>query len=373
MFVERFMAWSVQAGACQRSAAVCDLARTYVSQSVAADDIKATEQVFTLYLQDPDMRVRAALAEALAPAQTLPKAIVWGFLEDVSAVAAPFYALSPRLRAEDLLHGLARHCTVIEAAIAAREDLDDASARLIVQKGTQASVLALLDNPAIVLGKGLLHDCATRLGHGAAVRNALLQRDDLAPATRQSLLQHLCTVLTLWADDLGIGERPSFAHMTSDAVNRASIRICEDAAHDDLADYAEHLLNTDQLTPCLLLRALVGGQFDLIEASFARLSGMSALRVRSILESGRKAAFKALLGKTGLPIELYSVFASGIEAWMVGDEQVDSSSVLTAMLVAAEENSSTDGATYALLGRMAGEAHREASQSYERQLLLAAA
>ncbi|MEL7274597.1 MAG: DUF2336 domain-containing protein [Pseudomonadota bacterium] len=373
MFVERFMAWSAQAGASQRSAAVCNLAQTYLNLDVAADDLQATEQVFTLYLQDPDMRVRATLAEALAPARDLPKAIIWGFLEDVSAVAASFYGLSPRLQAADLLYGLARQCPIIEAAIAARHDLNDACARLIVERGSKAGVLALLDNPAIILGSGLLHDCASRLGGEAEVRNALLRRDDLAPATRQTLVQGLSQALTLWAGNLGIDDRPSLAHASSDAVNRASIRIAEGAMEEDLADYANHLLETEQLTPGLLLRALVAGQFDLIEQSLAKLSGMSALRVRSILESGRKAAFRALLRRTGLPTSLYGVFAAGIEAWAQADEDMDGAGVLAAMLMAAENDGGTDGATHALLGRMAGEAHRDASQTYEQQLLLAAA
>ncbi|MEM9733781.1 MAG: DUF2336 domain-containing protein [Pseudomonadota bacterium] len=373
MFVERFMAWSAQAGATQRSAAVCKLAQAYVHQYVAADDLKATEQVFTLYLQDPDMLVRAALAQALAPSEHLPKCVIWGFLEDVSAVAEPIYAVSPRLNCGDLAAGLNRNCAKIEAAIARRYDLDDDCVRTIVERGTAAGVLALLENQAITIGHGLLQDCATRFGDDVAVRNALLQRDDLPPATRQSLVQSLTNVLTLWAGDWGVEDRPSFAHMACDAVNRASVRIAEEAQTDDLEGYVAHLLNTEQLTPGLLLRALVSGQFELIEQAFAQLSGQSAPRVRSILESGRKAAFEALFRKTGLPVGLYAVFAAGIEAWLVAEDEVDEANVLAAMLVAAEGDSHVDGATYALLGRMAGEAHWEASQTYQRQLLLAAA
>ncbi|MEL7230850.1 MAG: hypothetical protein AAGK38_13250, partial [Pseudomonadota bacterium] len=77
--------------------------------------------------------------------------------------------------------------------------------------------------------------------------------------------------------------------------------------------------------------------------------------------------------RTGLPTSLYGIFAAGIEAWAQAEEDMDGAGVLAAMLMAAENDGGTDGATYALLGRMAGEAHRDASQTYERQLLLAAA
>lgn len=372
MFVERFMAWSAKAGACQRSAAVCELAATYLANGVSPEDMRATEQVFTLYLQDPDRTVREALAEVLSPCDSLPKHLIWSFLQDESAVAAPFYAHSPRLNGDDLAGALALGCPATEQAIARRHDLDDRTVRLLVERGTSQGVLELLANPTICLGRGLLQDCANRLGDVAEIRAALLQREDLCPATRQTLVQGLSTVLTLWADDFGMGERRAFAHSTSDAVNRISVDIAARFEADEMEAYVAHLLSSEQLTPGLMLRALVAGQFELIEQAFAQLSGLSALRVRSIMESGRHAAFEAMFRKTGLSRGLHTVFAAGIDAWTVAEDDGAGDEVLATMLIAAESDSVTDSTIYALLGRMAGEAYRDASRTYERQLLLAA-
>ena len=370
MFVERYMAWSVGAGAQERAEAIVELARHYIDDQIDPDEVSSTELVFTLYLDDPSPMVRHAMAALLAPSPMTPKTLVWGLTQDLPDIAAEVYEHSPHFRALDLLHAVEAGSVPVQCAVANRDDIDAATVRAIAIAGDAAAVCMLLENTTVVLGPGLKHDIAGRLGDDPEVRTLLLDHDDLKPATRQMLLRRLTGALLSLSDDRQWNESVQMTHAANDACNRVTLDIAAEAADDNMAEYVQHLRDTDQLTPALLVRAICSGNIPLFESAISELSGASVKRVRSIVVHGRISAFRSLYKSTGLPSTAYGAFASAISVWQTAEE---GDNVLAMIIERAEDHPEVDGALLALLGRMSAEVSRKEAVGYDRQLLLEAA
>jgi len=370
MFVERYMAWSVGAGAEERAEAIVELANHYIEDQIDPDEISSTELVFTLHLDDPSPMVRHAMAAILAPSARTPKTLIWGLTQDFPDIAAEVYEHSPHFRGLDLLHAVEAGAEPIQCAVATREDIDPATVRAIVVGADALAVCTLLENSTVVLGPALKHDIADRLGDDPDVRSLLLEHDDLKPATRQMLLRRLTGALLDLSDDREWGQSAQMAHAANDACNRVTLDIASEAADETMAEYVTHLRDTNQLTPALLVRAICSGNIPLFEAAISELSGASVKRVRSIVANGRISAFRSMYKRTGLPNTAYGAFAAAISVWKTAQEGDD---ILALIIEQAEQHPDIDGALLALLGRMSAEVSRKEAVGYERQLLLEAA
>ncbi len=369
MFVERFMDWSHGASVEERVEAIARLARKYVEPETPSKIRCEATQIFTLYLDDPSIEVRSSMACVLAPSDRTPKPLIWSLVQDVPEVAAEIFAVSPLLRSTDIVHAVRSGAPLVQQAIAAREDLDGDIVRAIVAHGHEHAVLELLDNELVVLGPGLKHDIAVRLGEAATVRGKLLEGDDIAAATRQMLVCKLTNSLLSLTEDRKWGGPAQMESAISDACNRATVDIANHAGGNSMGDYVVHLCDTGQLTPALLIRAICAGNAALFENAIAILSQTSLKRVQSIVDEGRVSAFSSLYQRTSLPKSAYSVFAAAISVWQNTDDDV---SVIMEIISRVENDPSVDGEIMALLGRMAAEENREQAKNYERQLLLAA-
>jgi len=369
VFVERFMAWSVAAGVEQRSKAISELAGDLLTGKVAEQDEPDCEQILTLYLDDPNTRVRRALASAVAPHSHAPRTLIWALAEDVAEVAEPIFATSPILRSKDLVHAAVNGEELLQSAVARREDIDGAVCRALVEKGLPLAICGLLENKSVVLGPGLKHDIAVRLGDVPEVRELLLASNDLAARTRQILVERLSTSLLSFATGKGWAEESKMANVTRDACNRVAIDIAGQTDPDNMPEFVQHLRDTDQLTPALLVRAACHGNAAMLENTFALLSGKSLSKVQSIIDANRPSAFRSLYSRTGLPEAFMPVFRAAIETWR---NPVTELEAMAEIITRVENDAMIDGATFALLGRIESELKRKGAKTYERPLLLAA-
>src|SRR6185437_6032995 len=172
MIVRQFLQWVRNAPACERAEATGALARAYLYSELSADDAAAAEGAMLVLLDDPSPLVRRALADALAASPSAPAAVMHALACDQPQIAAPVLALSPLLVDADLVDAVAAGCPGVQAAIASRAALPRAVSAAIAEVGT-----------------------GERFGHLAAIREPLLQRDDLAAATRLTLVTKLSETL----------------------------------------------------------------------------------------------------------------------------------------------------------------------------------
>src|SRR5579862_3056624 len=195
MIVRNFLQWVRTAPAGERAEATAALARAYLYSDLSPDDLGAAEGAMLMLLDDPSPLVRRALADVLAASPDAPPAIVFALSSDQPSIAAPVLALSPLFIDADLVDAVATGGPAVQAAVASRAALPRSVAAAVAEVGTAEACLVLVENHDADLAPLSTDRIVERFGHLAAIREPLLARDDLAVATRQTLVAKLSEAL----------------------------------------------------------------------------------------------------------------------------------------------------------------------------------
>jgi uncharacterized protein (DUF2336 family) len=314
MIVREFLQWVRTAPASERAEATSALARAFLYSDLSPDDLGAAEGAMLMLLDDPSPLVRRALADALAASPSAPPAIVIALAADQPLIAAPVYALSPLFIDADLVDAAASGGPVIQTAIASRAALPRSVAAAIAEIGTAEACLILVENCTADIAPLSVDRIVERFGHLAAIREALLLRDDIPAATRQSLVIKLSETLAGFVAERAWLDVDHAQRIAREACEKATVAIAADTPETELRPLIRHLCATGQLTAGLILRALLSGNILLFEEALAELTDMPVLRVSALLHGRGSVALRALLEKAQLPPSTFPAFKEAIEA-----------------------------------------------------------
>ena len=318
MIVRQFLQWVRNAPAGERAEATGALARAYLYSELSADDAAAAEGAMLMLLDDPSPLVRRSLADALAASPSAPPAVVHALAGDQPQIAAAVLALSPLLVDADLVDAVATGGPSVQAAIASRAALPPAVSAAIAEVGTGEACLILIENPGADIAPCSIDRIVERFGHLAAIREPLLQRDDLAAAARLTLVTKLSEALAGFVTGRNWLDAEHARRVTREACEKATISLAAEAPDGELRPLIRHLRESGQLTAGLILRALLSGNVTLFEEALAELSDMPIGRVSGLIYSGGFAGLRALFDKAGLPASTYPAFRTAIEAMREG-------------------------------------------------------
>ena len=314
MIVREFLQWLRIKTAGERADGATALARAYLLSPLSIDDRAAAEGAMLMLLDDPSPLVRRALAEAFASSELAPAAVVHGLAADQPDVAERVLERSPLFIDADLVDFVGTGTADIQTAIARRPMLQRAVAAAIAEVGAAEACLVLIENGEADIAPFSLNRIVARHGHLAAIRGALLQREDLPAPTRQALVAKLSQNLADFVaarDWLGLDRAHRIA---SEACEKATVALAATSDTIEVRPLVCHLRETGQLTAGLVLRALLCGNIVLFEEALAELSGMPLHRVAGLVHGKGDAGFRALYGKAGLPASAYAAFREAIEA-----------------------------------------------------------
>lgn len=382
MIVERFIAWAETACAAERTEAIRDLSLDFVD--IGAKDPRADDliQLFMLFLDDPSSNVRAEMARILAHCDDASASIIGALAQDIPAVAEPVWRHSAVLTADELLHAARNGDPIIRQAIASRDDLEEETVLALAETAAASAVLALLENADVIIGPGLLHEIAVRLGDDPAIRAHLLRDDDLLPHTRQMLVRHLSSSLFALAEEKSWCGSDRIRAVANDSANRVTIDIAMATNAELMGDYVSHLRQSGQLTAALLLRSICTGNAVFFEHSIAQLAGVSLARVQSIIDDGKATAFRSLYHSSGLAENAYPIFLAAMSVWkQLGAVELEadvseaalSSVAIDGILERVEKTARVDPALLSMLRRWSTEASRKTARERKPQALLTAA
>ena len=279
MIVRDFLRWLNSAPASERAEAAGALARAYLCSDLEADAIAAAEDVMLKLVDDQSPLVRRALADALAASPIAPPVVVMALAADQPQIAAPVYALSPLLVDADLLDAVATGGEMIQVAIASRAVLPSVVAAAIAELGAAEACLILTENHAAEIAPSAIECMVERFGEDAAIREALLARDDLPAATRQNLVTKVSETIAGFVVGRSWLEADRARRITREACDKATVIIAAESPKAELRPLIRHLRGSAQLTAGLMLRALLSGNLALFEEGLAELSGMPVRRV----------------------------------------------------------------------------------------------
>jgi uncharacterized protein (DUF2336 family) len=380
MIVRDFIQWVNHAPACERAEATSALARAYLYSDLSADDLAATEGVMLVLLDDRSPLVRHALAEALAASPIAPPAVIMALAADQPQIAVLVYASSPLFVDADLVDAVVTGDAGIQAAIAGRAALPRAVAAAIAEAGAEEPCLILVENRAADIAPLSIDRIVERFGHLASIREALLAREDIPAATRQTLVTKLSETLAGFVVDRAWLKADRAKRIAREACEKATVTIAAETPQTELRPLIRHLCASGQLTAGLILRALLSGNIALFEEALAELTGIPLARISGIVHGRGEGSLYALFEKAQLPPSTYPAFKEAILAmregfvYDAGGAARLKRRMIERVLTRCEEVDLGEVAPLlTLLRRFATEAAREEARLYYEELVSEAA
>ena len=318
MIVRDFLQWVGHAPACERAEATSALARAYLYSDLSSDDLAAVEGVMLMLLDDRSPLVRQALAEVLAASPIAPPAVIMALAADQPQIATLVYASSPLFVDADLVDAVVSADGGIQAAIAGRAALPRAVAAAIAEVGAEEPCLILVKNLAADIAPLSIDRIVERFGHLAPIREALLTRDDILAATRQTLVTKLSETLADFVVGRAWLRADRAQRIAREACEKATVTIAAETPQTELRPLVRHLCASGQLTAGLILRALLSGNVTLFEEALAELTGIPVTRISGIVHGRGEGSLHALFEKAQLPPSTYPAFKEAILALREG-------------------------------------------------------
>jgi uncharacterized protein (DUF2336 family) len=318
MIVRDFLQWVRTAPASERAEATGALARAYLYSDLSTDDLAAAEGAMLMLLDDPSPLVRRALADSLAASPSAPPAIVMALSADQPQIAAPVYALSPLFVDADLVDAVATGGPAVQGAVASRAALPCSVAAAIAEVGVAEACLLLVENPKAEIAGISIDRIVERFGHLAAIREALLVRDDVPSATRHALVTKLSETLAGFVAGRAWLDADRAQRIAREACEKATVTIAAQSPESELRALVRHLCASGQLTAGLILRALLSGNIALFEEALAELADMPVARVSALIHDRGSLGLRALFDKARLPPSTYPAFKEAIDAMREG-------------------------------------------------------
>src|SRR5215467_6440151 len=379
MIVRQFLQWVRTAPATDRADATSALARAYLYSDLSRDDRIAAEGAMLMLLDDASPLVREALAHALAASGEAPPSVILALAGDLPEIAAIVLERSPLLIDADLVDRVGGGEPWAQAAIARRRLLPRPVAAALAEVGSAEACLILIESPDAEIPAFSLERLIERHGHLAAVREALLAREDLSAAHRQALVVKLSATLAGFVVDRNwLGEERAQG-IAREACEKATVTIAAASAPSDTGRLVRHLRESAQLTAGLILRALLSGNLALFEQALVELSGLPAARVAGLVHDHHGAGLRAVYERTGLPASAFPAVQAALEvmheAGFLGDPGGAARlkrRMIERVLTSCEDHPSADiEPLLMLLRRFATEAAREEARLFCDELAAA--
>ncbi|MBB4301680.1 uncharacterized protein (DUF2336 family) [Rhodobium orientis] len=315
MVVRAFLHWMQTAPVEQRVAAASALARAWLQSELKGAEREDAEAALSVLLDDPAPRVRAAMAEHLAPSLDAPRQVVLGLANDLPDIAETVLRQSAVLLDAELCDLIATNEVRYQVAIASRPHLSQPVSSAIANAGEAAACVALVENDGADLSAAAMRRIADRFGDEPAVREALLARPDLPVPTRQVLIARLGSVLGGFVTERSWMRRERADRIVREACDKATVELVMGTGEGELRPLAEHLRDSGQLTAALLLRMVCSGNMAFFETALSVLSGVRAARVASLIAEGRVSGLSALYQKAGLPKAAFPAFSIALDVF----------------------------------------------------------
>jgi uncharacterized protein (DUF2336 family) len=326
MIVGRFLLWARTAPAAQRAEAVAALAHAFLFADMSRQEREEAETALTAMLDDPAPLVRWAMAESFADSPDVPRHLVVALAGDTDEIASVVLSRSPVLTDADLVDYAALGAERVQSAIAVRPYVSVVVAAALAEIAAPAALGSLAENGGAEITEASFARMVERCGADAAVREALLRRPDLPPHLRYALSLAVSDALLAFVNECGWLGAPRVPHRSSEASEQATVALAAIAAADDLRHLVAEVRRRGQLTPALILRALLSLNLSLVEAAFAELTGLPSARVAGLLHDPCGVGFAALYRRAGLPARLEPAFAAAFAAL----QDIDSSEIVHA-------------------------------------------
>src|SRR5690349_6569773 len=161
-----FVALSQSGDSEERGRAAHLAAQAYLMHTGPADEHAALYAALIGFLDDPSVRVRAALAYGLLHAAEAPRPILLALLQDSEVISRAVAQYSPALIDADLIGLVRKTDLVLLNAIVLRERISPRVAEALLARNERAITVKLLPRDDVAIPAGLLSQLAQGQGIG---------------------------------------------------------------------------------------------------------------------------------------------------------------------------------------------------------------
>jgi uncharacterized protein (DUF2336 family) len=276
-------------------------AQAYLNHVGPADEQAALYAALVGFLDDPSVKVRAALAYALLHAREAPRPIMLALMADSAVIARAVAQYSPVLIDADLLALIRRGDSSLLVPMALRQAVSPRLAEALLATGDRATVLTLLERPDLTLTPEQFARIAEGLAtDDAHMRGLLLARADLPAPVRLKLVQVVALALRQLRVVKGAVAPERLERLLQRATDGALAAIGEHEAGHGRTGFAAAAVSAEQINARVMIHAVVNGHILFFAACITELSGVRQAKVYALLDKGGRAALNALLARCGL-------------------------------------------------------------------------
>lgn len=273
-------------------------ALAYLDYRGPVDEHAALYAALIGFLDDPSVKVRAALAYGILHSAQAPRTIIVALLRDSPIISRAVLQYSPILVDADLMPIVRTGDGSAMLAVAQRATISPRVAAALMARDEQELTLRVLRRTDVQLSAEVLESLAVVKGEDARLRGAMLARRDLPAAARLLLVRRATESLRQCRIVKGALAPERLERLLRDGNDNAVSVIGEAAGTD--SKFVDQLVSTDQINTRLLLHAVVSGHVMFFSACLASLAQVTPEKVFVLLESGSRAALGALFARCGL-------------------------------------------------------------------------
>ena len=296
-----FVALSQSSDSEERGQAAHLAAQAYLAHTGPADEQAALYAALIGFLDDPSVRVRAALAYGLLHTTDAPRPILLALLQDSEVISRAVAQYSPALIDADLVGFIRSASTPLLHAVAQRERLSARAAVALIDRAIRSVTLRTIARHDAAIPQPVMATLAAE--HGAAdaeIRGALLDRPDLPAGARLALVEASVAALRTARIVKGAIAAPRLERILRDAMDGAVTTIGESEAAAGDTPFTGELVTAERVSARVMLHAVVNGHVMFFAGCLAALAETPRAKVFTLLETGSRSALNALLARCGL-------------------------------------------------------------------------
>ena len=296
-----FVALSQSGDSEERGQAAHLAAQAYLQHTGPADEHAALYAALIGFLDDPSVRVRAALAYGLLHTTDAPRPVLLALLQDSEVISRAVAQYSPALIDADLIGFVRKANATLLTAVAEREQISARLADALIGRAVRSVTLRLLQRDDVPVPAALLAKLTTEHGEtDAEIRGALLDRNDIPAGARLALVEAAMAVLRGARIVKGAIAAPRLERLFRDTMDTALTAIGEGEAVAGETPFASDLVAAERVSARVMLHAVVNGHVLFFADCLAALAQSPRDKVFTLLESGSRQALNALLARCGL-------------------------------------------------------------------------
>ncbi|HWJ87166.1 MAG TPA: DUF2336 domain-containing protein [Pelagibacterium sp.] len=306
---QRYVELSQSRNSEERGQAAHLAAMAYLGHRGPADEQAALYAALVNFLDDPSVKVRAALAYGLLHSEHAPRPLMLSLAQDAPVISRAVVQFSPVLLDADLMGIIRSGDPDMLVAITARPTLGQRIALALTRQNDPDLCVRVLERTEIGLPEDDLLMLAETWGEDARVRGALLKRTDLPGTARLHLVECVRAALAGLRIVKGSIQPRRLDRLMRDACDSAATTIGEREAGRGAQRYVATMAASEKINTRLMLHAVVHGQVLFFSDALAQLSGTPRAKVFTLLDSGSRGALHALFARCGFSPAVRSLLA----------------------------------------------------------------